>query len=32
MTGRINERSYIKRKKLILALDGKEDLVEALAF
>lgn len=28
----INERSYIKREKLILALDGKEDLLEARAF
>jgi len=28
----INERSYIKREKLILALDGKEDLAEAQVF
>ena len=28
----INERSYIKQEKLILALDGQENLVEAQAF
>jgi putative transposase len=28
----INERSYIKHEKLLLALDGKEDLVEVQAF
>lgn len=28
----INERSYIKQEKLILALDGKEDLIEAQVF
>jgi len=28
----INERSYLKREKLILALDGQEDLGEAQVF
>ena len=28
----INERSYIKQEKLILALDGQEDLVEVQVF
>lgn len=28
----MNERSYIKQEKLIIALDGQEDLIEAQAF